>query len=138
MMPGGALSRQETELVILRVAHLCQCQYELDHHVRIGRRAGVGGELLERVFAGPRASGWSDRHSALLTAVDSLVHTQNVDDSSWNALRLHYTEPQIIELCLLVGQYETLATTIATLRIARDFDSEPQRAPENRTIRASS
>lgn len=121
LMPGGRISRHETELVILRVAHLRQCQYEIDHHLRIGLRVGVDGNLVQRIFAGPAASEWSDRHRALLTAVDALVRDKDLDDTAWEALRLHYSEPQIIELCLLVGQYEMLATTIAALRIPRDF-----------------
>ena len=40
-MPGGKLPRADTELVILRVAHLTECDYEWDHHERIGRRAGL-------------------------------------------------------------------------------------------------
>jgi AhpD family alkylhydroperoxidase len=121
LMPGGLIRKHETELVILRVAHLRQCQYELDHHVRIGRRFGVTAELVERVFVGPTAPAWSDRHRALLTAVDALVRDKNVDDPTWATLRAHYSEAQCVELCLLVGQYEMLATTIHTLHIQRDF-----------------
>jgi AhpD family alkylhydroperoxidase len=121
LMPGGTISRRETELVILRVAHLRQCAYEHDHHTRIGRRVGIDREALARVILGPTASGWSDRHRALLHAVDALVHTKDIDDATWTALREHYDDQQRIELCLLVGQYEALATTIAALRIERDF-----------------
>ena len=32
-----------------------------------------------------------------------------------------FSEPQRIELCMLVGNYEMVATTIAALRIQRDF-----------------
>lgn len=121
LMPGGVLSRHETELVILRVAHLRGCDYELDHHERIGRRCGVGPEVLQRIFAGPAEPGWSDAHRALLAAVDALVATRDLGDAEWAALSEHYSEPQRIELCMLVGHYELLATTIAALRIARDF-----------------
>lgn len=121
MMPGGRLPRHETELVILRVAHLRGCEYELDHHRRIGRRCGIGPEVLERVFAGPAADGWSEAHRSLLAAVDALVARHDLDDAEWAALSRHYSEPQRIELCMLVGHYELLATTIKTLRVARDF-----------------
>jgi len=121
LMPGGTLGRHESELVILRVARVRQCQYELDHHVRLARRVGVTDEVLARVFAGPAASGLSDGHRALLSAVDSLVHHKDLDDAAWAALRAHYSERQAIELCLLVGHYEMLATTISALRIPRDF-----------------
>ncbi len=121
MMPGGSIDRHETELVILRVAHLRQCHYELDHHVRIGGRVGVGPEVVERIFVGPEADGLGDRHRALLRGVDALLRDRNIDDATWTELAAHYSEEQLVELCLLVGHYDMLATTIATLRIARDF-----------------
>ena len=38
LMPGGELPRQDSELLILRVAANCGCDYEWRHHERIGRR----------------------------------------------------------------------------------------------------
>jgi len=120
LMPAGTLSRRETELVILRVAHLRDCSYERQHHERLGRRAGLDAADLARVQEGPAAEGWSARDQALLAGVDSLVRHKTLDDACWDALRAHYDERQLIELCLLVGHYEMLATTIAALRIAPD------------------
>jgi AhpD family alkylhydroperoxidase len=120
LMPGGTLPRHESELVILRVAHLRQCTYELEHHVRLGRRAGVDATILAQVFAGPDHPAWGGRHRALLSAVDALVQTGDLDDDRWRWLRVHYTEPELVELCLLVGHYTMLATVIAALRIAPD------------------
>ncbi len=120
LMPGGSLPRRESELVILRVAHLRSCAYEFEHHVRLGRRAGIGPADVERVREGPDAEGWSPRERTLLTAVDRLHHDQDLDDATWSSLRAHLDEPTTIELCLLVGHYELLATVIHTLRIAPD------------------
>src|SRR3954463_10332707 len=61
LMPGGILPRREAELVILRVAHLRACRYELEHHVRLGRRAGLDANDLARVGDGSQAPGWSPR-----------------------------------------------------------------------------
>lgn len=121
LMPGGKLPRHESELVILRVAHLRGCDYEMDHHVRLGRRAGVTAEILQRVIEGPSAGGWSPRHRALLTAVDELVATKDLGDDTWSALTEYLDDRRMIEFCLLVTQYDGLATTIGTLRIERDF-----------------
>ncbi|WP_433208122.1 carboxymuconolactone decarboxylase family protein [Nocardia sp. CA-107356] len=120
LMPGGRLPRHESELVILRVARLRDCAYEMDHHIRLGRRAGVTPEILERVRTGPAAEAWSDRHRALLTAVDTLVETRDIDDATWAALAEHYDERSLIEIVLLINQYEGLAATITALRIQRD------------------
>jgi AhpD family alkylhydroperoxidase len=120
LMPGGRLPRRESELVILRVAHLRDCAYEFEHHVRLGRRAGVTEEDVRRVVAGPSAGGWSDREQAILTAVDELHHRGDVTDPTWATLRRHLDETRLIELCMLVGHYEMLATTLITLRVQPD------------------
>jgi WS/DGAT/MGAT family acyltransferase len=120
LMPGGTFPRRETELVILRVAHLRGCDYELDHHRRLAQGAGIEGSIVERVFDGPDAPGWTDRERDLISAVDSLVHKKDIDNALWQRLRKHYSEPRLVELCLLVGHYEMLATTISALRIPRD------------------
>ncbi len=120
LMPGGRLRRFDSELVILRVAHLRGCEYETQHHIRLGKRAGVTQEILERLRLGPEAAGWSDKERALLSAVDQLVRTRDLDDAIWSALAEHYDERRLIEIVLLVNQYEGLASTITTLRIQND------------------
>lgn len=124
LMPGGRLPRRETELVILRVAHHRGCDYELDHHIRLGRRAGLTDRDVDAVtWDGPGdgpVGGWSDRESAVLRAVDQLLDERDVDDDTWSDLRHHLDEREAIELLLLVGHYDMLSTTITTLRIAPD------------------
>lgn len=120
LMPAGKLPRRDTELVILRVAHQRDCRYELDHHVHLGRRAGITAADVERVQAGPGAHGWSAREQAILIAVDALHERQDLSDPEWDRLRGHLDERECIELLLLVGHYEMLATTINVLRIQPD------------------
>ena len=120
LMPGGRLRRRESELVILRVAHLRDCRYEFEHHVRLGRRAGVTAGDVERVTAGPAAPGWTPREAALLGAVDELHATGDMGDATWATLREHADEREAIELCMLAGHYEMLATVIAAVRIQPD------------------
>jgi alkylhydroperoxidase family enzyme len=120
LMPGGKLPRRETELVILRVAHLRESAYEFEHHVRLGRRAGVTADDVERIRSGSSATGWTVRERALLAAVDQLHEQQDLDDEAWTALRAHLSEADVIEFLLLVGHYEMLATFLHTLRIAPD------------------
>ena len=121
MMPFGRVSRHETELVILRVAHLRECQYELDHHTRLGARVGVTPEIAQRVFDGPGADGWQPNEQALLFAVDQLVQTKDIDDDVWRTLGAYYDRRQVLELVMLIGQYDSLATTLGVLRVQRDL-----------------
>ena len=120
LMPGGVLPRRETELVILRVAHLRDCAYEFEHHVRLGRRAGVHAADVERVRVGPEADGWSPRERLLLAATDELHADGDVSDPTWEALSGVLGERELIELVFLVGHYEMLATALNTLRVEPD------------------
>ncbi len=70
-MPGGKLPRDESEIVILRVAHNTNCEYEWRHHERLGAQAGLSAEEIEQVKLGAEA-GWSERRAALLRATDEL------------------------------------------------------------------
>jgi AhpD family alkylhydroperoxidase len=120
LMPGGTLPRRETELVILRVAHLRSCRYEFDHHVRIAGRSGVRKQDVSRVQEGPSADGWTPREQAILAATDRLHSDQDLDDDTWKRLRTHLTDGECVELTVLVGHYEMLATVITSLRIQPD------------------
>lgn len=120
LMPGGKLPRRHTELVILRVAHLRGCDYEFNHHVTLGRRAGVTAEDVERVKAGSTADGWSEDERLLLATAEELLATKDLTDQAWQALRARYDERTSIELLLLVGHYDMLATTLMTLRLTPD------------------
>jgi AhpD family alkylhydroperoxidase len=120
LMPGGTLPRADTELVILRVAHLTGCDYEWDHHERIGAQAGLAAEEIERVRSGPTAEGWSERQRLLLRAVDEMLAEGEIDDALWAQLATEFDEPRLIELCLLIGHYEMIAKTLKALRVQRD------------------
>jgi alkylhydroperoxidase family enzyme len=120
LMPGGTLPRRETEMVILRVAHLRGSSYEWDQHVRLGRRAGLSEADIERVKRGPSDEGWSRRERVMLEVVDELIRDQDLSDGTWERLKEHLDEGKSIELLMLVGHYGMLATLIRTLRIQSD------------------
>lgn len=117
LMPGGRLPRIDTELVILRVAEARGSDYESGHHRVLARRAGLSEEEIERVRHGSSAPGWSPRQSLLLRVAESLMATRDLDDGLWGELRAAEDEATCIELVMLVGHYDMLATTLQTLRV---------------------
>ncbi len=119
--PLGKLPRQDAELVILRVGHLRDCEYELQQHRRLARSRGVDAETQARIFQGPDAEGLTDRQRVLITATDEFVVTRSISAETWAALAAILTKQQIIEFCMLASQYDGLAATMATLRIPLDF-----------------
>jgi AhpD family alkylhydroperoxidase len=119
-MPRGRLPRRETELVILRVAAVRDCAYEFDHHVRLGRRAGVDADDVEKVLEGAAAPGWSPREKLVLAVAEELLEHHDLSDGSWARLRAELDEAECVELLLVVGHYDMLATLLNTLRVPLD------------------
>ncbi|MBU9762949.1 carboxymuconolactone decarboxylase family protein [Mycobacterium sp. TNTM28] len=119
--PLGKLPRQDAELVILRIGHLRDCEYELQQHRRLARSRGVNAETQARIFEGPDAEGLTDRQRVLITATDEFVITRSISAETWAALSAILSKQQIIEFCMLASQYDGLAATMTTLRIPLDF-----------------
>ncbi|MFT4200568.1 carboxymuconolactone decarboxylase family protein [Gordonia sp. (in: high G+C Gram-positive bacteria)] len=119
MMPFGKLSRKDTEMIIIRVAHLRSCDYEMDHHRKLGKRAGIDEAMIGRIIEGPDA-GWGDRERSMLLAVDEMVGSRDISDQTWAALARHLDNAELISFVLLISQYDSLATTLGVLRVQRD------------------
>jgi AhpD family alkylhydroperoxidase len=120
LMPGGKLPRADTELLILRVAHNCSCEYEWRHHERIGQTTGLTAEQVQRAREGADAPGWTPRQQQLLRAADELHAERTISDALWADLRAQLSDAELIELCMLVGHYEMLAMTLNSLRVEPD------------------
>jgi alkylhydroperoxidase family enzyme len=120
----GRLPRADTELVILRVGHLRASEYELQHHRRMGRRRGLDAQTQETIFAWPDATGTStglsDRQRVLLRATDEFINSRSISDEVWEQLAGHLDRRQLIEFCMLAGQYDGLAATMSALDIPLD------------------
>ena len=117
LMPFGRLPRRDTELVILRVAWQCRCAYEWHQHVPLGLRVGLTPDEVAGVAASSPAEGFSVRQQALLAAGDELLAQSALSDSTWSAVQAALGTREVIELCLLIGNYQGLAATIGGLGI---------------------
>ncbi|ORB31358.1 carboxymuconolactone decarboxylase family protein [Mycolicibacterium parafortuitum] len=121
LLYAGKLSRRDAEVVILRVAHLRDSEYELQQHRRLARSRGLDKETQARIFEGPDAEGLAEKERVLITATDEFVVTRGVSPETWQQLSRHFSKPQLIEFCLLAAQYDGLAATISTLGVPLDF-----------------
>ncbi|MGN6721857.1 MAG: carboxymuconolactone decarboxylase family protein [Marmoricola sp.] len=135
LMPGGTLPRHESEMVILRVAHLRGCAYEFEHHRRLGGRAGLTAEQIEALTGDLDQGPWSERELTLLRTADALIAQKDLDDAQWARLTAELSEKSALELVMLVGHYDMLATALITLRVQPDKASRLSRARRLRKSR---
>jgi 4-carboxymuconolactone decarboxylase len=117
LMDKGALLPRERELAILRVGWLCRAPYEWGQHVEIAKRFGVTAEEIERVTGGSAAAGWSEHDKAIIAGVEELLSEQLIRDATWDVLARTWTERQLLEFPVVVGQYFTIALQQNSLRL---------------------
>jgi alkylhydroperoxidase family enzyme len=116
LMPFGTLPRRDTELVILRVAWRCGCAYEWQQHVPIALRVGLTPDEVAGVAESP-AGDCSERQRTLLAVCDELLAQRALSDPTWRAVQATLGDRGAIELCLLIGNYQGLASAIGGLGI---------------------
>jgi alkylhydroperoxidase family enzyme len=126
LLYGGALPARERELLILRTGYLCASPYEWGQHVTIGLAAGLTEEQIARIASGPNAEGWTPSEATLLRAADELHADSRIGDDTWAALAAQWDEQQLIEVCMVVGQYHLVAMTLNSLGVEPETDDFPQ------------
>jgi alkylhydroperoxidase family enzyme len=117
LMPRGTLPRVDAELVILRVAWRTGAAYEWHQHVLLGARAGLSAVEIERAASSDDVAGWTPRQEMLVRATDELLATSRLTDATWAAVGRELDTRGAIELCVLIGQYQGLATALGGLGV---------------------
>lgn len=113
----GELSPRERELAVLRIGWLCRAPFEWGEHVDIAKRYGITGAEIERVTQGSTAPGWNEHERAIIKAVEELLGDQMISDATWEVLAKSWTERQLVEFPMLVGQYYATALQQNSLRV---------------------
>jgi alkylhydroperoxidase family enzyme len=117
LLGKGALPARDRELAVLRIGWLCQAPYEWGEHVHIAKTVGVTSEEVERITHGSDAPGWSEHDRALVRAVEELHEDAMISDTTWTTLAKRFDPRQLIELPVVVGQYQTTAYYQNSLRL---------------------
>ena len=111
---NSSLSPRQRELLILRTAYNCATNYEWQHHVERGLKAGLDRKQIERVKQGPGASGWAPEETALLSAADDCHREYNMTATTLKKVQQYFNTRQQLDIAVTVGMYMTLALIIKT------------------------
>jgi 4-carboxymuconolactone decarboxylase len=120
LLLAGTLVPRDRELLILRTAWLCRAEYEWRQHVAIALAAGLTQDEIDRIATAEGSTdtdGWSDDDAALLRAADELHASAVITDETWAQLAARLDERQLIEVCMLAGQYHLVAFTVNSLGV---------------------
>ncbi len=105
------------EAVILRVGAHRRSAYEIHHHQRMARDAGLDAATIAALLArAPVRDLPADLH-APLTLADTLLQEREVDEATLRAVVDAWGERGYVELSLLVGFYGMVATFLSATGI---------------------
>ena len=113
----GILDAELRELVILRVGHLCNSQYELHQHIRVSRVLG----LTEARIAATRdplpSAHFSDAENAALALADDLTANVKGRAELVEAARTYLGDAGTQELVIIIGVYLLVCRFLETFEI---------------------
>lgn len=125
LLDRPALGHRLRELMILRVAWRTQASYEWMQHTRMAAALGITPEEIDAIARPDDASAWAPLEAELLAATDQLIERYRIEDSTWDRLKEHLDERQLIEVTFVVGTYTCLAMAFNSFGLELDSGLEP-------------
>jgi 4-carboxymuconolactone decarboxylase len=116
----------DRETLILRTAFRCGAEYQWAQHVEIARQVGVPSGVIAAAGSTDAAADADEHTLLLIAAADRLLIDRHLDDTTWSALLAHYSEAQMIELCMLVGECAMVAGVLNSLGVPLETGQLPR------------
>lgn len=117
LLGHGTLAPRDRELAVLRTLWLCQAPYGWGEHVFVAKSVGLSSDEIERITRGSAAPGWNAHEAAILRAAEELRAEAMISDATWATLAQTLNDQQLIELPIVIGQYQTVAYYQNSLRL---------------------
>jgi alkylhydroperoxidase family enzyme len=114
------------ELALARTGWVAESSFVFAQHCKLLLRLGTHEEKIAAIPSWASQSCWTDAERAVLSYTDGLVGGRGrVDDSTFDALRAHFTDVEILELTFMVCTYVSSATLCRALRLELDDRGDP-------------
>jgi alkylhydroperoxidase family enzyme len=121
----SSISARLREIAILVTAYSFGVPYEIAAHTVAGREAGLTDSELSKL-ANADDTGFSATERAVIHYAAEVSDGRKVSDASFAELQDRLSEPQILELALVVAWYHLVAAVIVPLRIDLDPELESE------------
>ncbi len=120
---GTELTGRQREIVIIRIAYLNKSDYTLKQHLgELATAAGLSGDEARALQDWEPSPHFDAAERALLALVDEMTKNVAVPDEVFKALRPHYAERTIVELCVVVGAYNMHTRVFGALQADLEKD----------------
>jgi 4-carboxymuconolactone decarboxylase len=115
-----ALSPKLRELTIMRIAKLCDCEYEWVQHTPVALQSGVSQAQLDAIGSWKESNNFDEEERAILQYVDEVAQNVKVADGTFEALNKYLNEQNIVEVTLAIGWWGMLARLFVPLEVEVD------------------
>lgn len=122
LLVGTELSPRLRELAILRVAKLAGSEYEWSQHCPIAMELGITNEQIQTITDWSKSSYFSEVERAVLMYTDEVAKNVAVKNETFEMLRQHLNQRQIVELTLSIGYWGMVARVLVPLQV--DIDTQ--------------
>jgi alkylhydroperoxidase family enzyme len=121
----STLPPRQRELVILRAAARSAGRYPLAQHIVVARQCGIDEEEIAAVVSGSAITAGEDLDKGLLLAVDELLASGALGETTWDALRSCLTVPQCLDLTATTAFYRLASWFLNCCRTPLERDQSP-------------
>ena len=126
LFKGMQLDARLRQVAILRVGYLCESQYEVYHHEKAGRAAGLSAEEMNALQKDAAQQGLGPKETGVERFDEEMTLPLNASEQAFAAVKAFLSEREIVALTLVVGFYNMVARFLETLEI----EIEPRSAKQ--------
>lgn len=108
------------ELMILRIAILCENEYEWRRHVPAAEGCGVTRDQMRDLSTWRESSAFDPLDRLLLDMVDQQAFAGRVSRATMGQLRDQLGDAGVVSVCVTMGWYLLIAAVMTSLRVDED------------------
>jgi alkylhydroperoxidase family enzyme len=123
LQPGRKLDPKLRELAILRTGIVGDSRFEYSQHLKLARTVGVPEGKLAAVKGWATSDLFTPVERAVMAAADELLSRNLVEDETFAALQQHLSDPEILELFVVIGLWRMHGLIVRALHLEYDNDT---------------
>src|SRR5215475_9015800 len=120
MAPGRKLPAPLRELAILRTGIVGDSRFEYSQHLKVARMVGVPEGKLAAIKGWATSDLFSPVERAVMAATDEILARNLVEDATFAALQKQLSDPQILELFVVIGLWRMHGLIVRALHLEYD------------------
>ena len=117
MRSGSRVPANLKELTILLVARSQRCEFQWHSHTPVAKAAGISQAAIHAVRDQRRPIDLTDAEAATYDAVNELLKTQRISDTTFHTLRKSVGAELLIDIVGIAGYYVALAMILNTAQV---------------------